>query len=111
MTDLGKYIRQRRRALDLTQKELGDRLSTMGVKRSAFAVSNWETGRQKPPIDVIPILAKALEEPSIVKILDLAGTLDNLPEPELIRLLAKASPTTRKQILKVAKTLMEDEAN
>lgn len=111
MTELGKYIRQRRRALDLTQKELGERLERTGSKRSEFAISNWETGRQIPPIDIIPALARALEEQSIVKMLDLAGILDNLPEPDLIRLLETVSPVERKKIANMIKSYLTDESN
>lgn len=107
-TELGKYIRQRRRALDLTQKELGERLAGMGIKRSEFAVSNWERGKQKPPIDVIPALARALEEQSVVKILDLSGILDNLPEPDLIRFLDTLPITERKRATKAVKSIFED---
>lgn len=50
------YIRERRRALGLTQEDLAGRL---GVDRSAVAY--WETGARTPTTDKLPALAAAME--------------------------------------------------
>lgn len=111
MTQLGKYIRQRRRSLDMTQKQLGERLNAMGVKRSEFAISNWETGRQPVPIDLIPAIAAALEEVSLAKWYDMAGVVDAFNAAELIRLLDGASPADIDYITKMAKTFFKHKSS
>lgn len=78
-TSLGDYIASRRRALRLTQAEISERLMSYGVDRSASAIANWETGKQVIPIEILPALAGALEEKSVVKLYALAGVLANLP--------------------------------
>lgn len=49
-------LRARRRALGMTQQQLGDRL---GVCRSAVAM--WETASAFPSISILPRLAEALQ--------------------------------------------------
>lgn len=49
-------LRARRRALGMTQQQLGDRL---GVSRSAVAM--WETRSAYPSASILPRLAEALQ--------------------------------------------------
>lgn len=49
---------QARKALKLTQKQLGDALDV-----TDSAVSQWERGEAVPELDKIPLLAKELKKP------------------------------------------------
>ena len=56
MMDLPGRIRERRRALGLTQDQLADMLHV-----SRQTVSHWETGRVTPDLENLTQLAEALE--------------------------------------------------
>ncbi len=56
MRDIGKNIRQQRVQKNLTQDDLADRIHT-----TRQTVSNYETGRSRPDIDTLILLAEALE--------------------------------------------------
>ncbi len=111
MTKLGEYIRKRRRALDMTQKGFSARLKSMGVNRSQFAVSNWETGRQTVPLDLLPPIAAALEEKSLANLYDLAGVVDAFSSADLIRLLNGATASDVEYITEMAKTYLKHKSN
>lgn len=87
MTDLGDYIQQRRKKLGLKQYELAQR-----VNRSASLVSEWETGNQDVPLDLIEPLATALEERSPLTLYELAGLLKDLPGRDIVKLLENMTP-------------------
>ena len=53
---VGKHIGKLRRELGLSQEQLAEKLS---VTRQA--VSNWETGRTQPSLEMLEALAKAFE--------------------------------------------------
>lgn len=53
---LARNIKSLRRAANLTQGELGDRL---GVEQSA--VSKWETGKAEPDASMLPVIARQLD--------------------------------------------------
>ena len=53
---MNQIIRERRKALGLTQEEVADYL---GV--SAPAVNKWETGKSYPDITLLPALARLLK--------------------------------------------------
>jgi len=111
MTELGKYIRKRRRAGDMTQKAFSERLRAMGIERSPFAISNWETGRQPVPLDLIPAIAAALEEESLPKLYDLAGVVDTFATADLIRLLDGASKGDIDYIIEITKSYLKHKAD
>lgn len=98
---LGDYIASRRRALRLTQAEISERLQSYGVDRSASAIANWETGKQAIPIEILPALANALEEQSVVQLYALAGVLANLPGSEIVRLMDRLSTDDRARIVRM----------
>ncbi len=79
MSLIGDYIARRRRTLRLTQTEVSERLSQYGVNRTSSTVAGWETDKQDPPVDILPALAKALEEPSVVQLYVAAGLFTSLP--------------------------------
>ena len=56
MSDVGKHIRQYRQERKLTQDALAEKLH---VTRQA--VSNWETGKNQPDLDMLAAIAGALE--------------------------------------------------
>lgn len=56
MADIGKNIRQQRIQKNMTQDDLAARIHT-----TRQTVSNYETGRSRPDVDTLPLLAEALE--------------------------------------------------
>lgn len=100
-TSLGDYIASRRRALRLTQAEISERLMSYGVDRSASAIANWETGKQVIPIEILPALAGALEEKSVVKLYAFAGVLANLPGADIVRLMDRLTDDERIRITRM----------
>lgn len=61
--EVGKYIYKQRKSLNLTQKELGEKLYI-----SPQAISKWETGETLPDTNILLLLADVLET-SVDKIL------------------------------------------
>lgn len=53
---IGKFIAERRKEQNMTQKELADRL---GI--TDRAVSKWENGRCMPDLSLLQPLSKALD--------------------------------------------------
>jgi len=53
---IGTYLRASREQAGLTQAELA---KVLGYSTAQF-VSNWERGISLPPLDVLPVVAKAL---------------------------------------------------
>ena len=53
---LGNFIAQRRKALDMTQKDLAEKLHVTDK-----AVSKWETGKGFPDLKIMEPLADALQ--------------------------------------------------
>lgn len=45
------WLKERREALGLNQEELTARLQIEGLDVSRSSLSNWETGRHKPPLE------------------------------------------------------------
>lgn len=87
MTDLGDYIQKRRKKLGIRQYELAQR-----INRSASLVSEWETGNQDVPLDLIEPLAAALEERSPLTLYELAGLLKDLPGRDIVKMLENMTP-------------------
>ena len=56
MADIGKNIRQQRIQKNMTQDDLAAR-----IHATRQTVSNYETGRSRPDVDTLPLLAEALE--------------------------------------------------
>lgn len=56
MQDIGKHIRQQRLRQNMTQDDLAQR-----IHATRQTVSNYETGRSRPDIDTLHLLAQALE--------------------------------------------------
>lgn len=107
MTELGTYIGERRRRLRLTQKEVSERLRSQGIDRDATTIANWETGRQEVPMELIPIIAKALED-SPVRLYELAGVLAQLPGSEIVKLLDGRSIEDVARIERLIRSYFED---
>jgi transcriptional regulator with XRE-family HTH domain len=68
---IGERIKERRKALNMSQTDLGNALG-----RTKAAVSLWETGRIKPYIDTVEELAKVLKTTS-----EYLLEYTNTPEP------------------------------
>lgn len=56
MGDIGKNIRQQRIQKNMTQEDLAAR-----IHATRQTVSNYETGRSRPDVDMLPLLSEALE--------------------------------------------------
>lgn len=97
MTDLGDYIQKRRKKLGLKQHELGYR-----VDRSKSLISEWETGKQEVPMELIEPLAKALEEKSPLTLYELAGHLKDVPGLDIVKTLEHFTP----EQLRVARAML-----
>ena len=53
---IGEQIKKARRNAGLTQKQLGDALGGKGIS----TISEWESGKRSPDIELIPKLAEVL---------------------------------------------------
>jgi transcriptional regulator with XRE-family HTH domain len=56
MTTFGQYLKEKREAAEVTQKDLQ---KALGYKSSQF-ISNFERNVSFPPANAIPVIAKAL---------------------------------------------------
>jgi transcriptional regulator with XRE-family HTH domain len=108
MNELGTYIADKRNALRLTQKEVVERMRLRGVNRDATTLANWEAGRQVVPLEVLPVLAEALEENSPTKLYDYAGILSTIPGSGIVRLLDGQSPETVERVERMIAALLEN---
>ncbi|MEZ7496493.1 helix-turn-helix transcriptional regulator [Leeuwenhoekiella aequorea] len=57
---LRQEIRRARRALDMTQQELADKLVEAGFKSSQAQIASYENGSVKPSLDKLDAIASAL---------------------------------------------------
>jgi len=74
--EIGTRIRQFRKAKNLTQKQLAD---ILGVANSR--VSNWEQGTNRPDVDKLADICRALSVPPS-ELLDVRLETDELSEHE-----------------------------
>lgn len=102
MTDLGDYIQKRRKKLGLKQHELAER-----VERSKSLISEWETGKQEVPMELIEPLAKALEERSPLTLFELAGHLKDVPGLDIVKDMEHFTPDQ----LRVARAMLRAMVN
>lgn len=109
MNDLGTYIAKRRNDLRLTQKEVVERMRKRGVMRDATTLANWEAGRQIVPLEILPILAEALEEKSPAKLYDYAGILASIPGSSIVRLLDGQPVETVERVERMIAALLKDD--
>lgn len=85
---VGKYIRERREALHLTQKEFTEKLKVFGLGREIGTLSDWERGKQHIQFEHLPHIAQALGE-SPLGLYAAAGLLDTVPNVPLILALSR----------------------
>jgi len=90
----GKQIAERRKALNLTQKELADRLHVTDK-----AVSKWERGINFPEVTLLEPLAKALNT-TVIELL----SLENADRNEIAGALTTISLEEKKQLVKELKS-------
>lgn len=98
----GNFISQRRKELNLTQKQLAEQLNVTDK-----AVSKWETGNGAPDIALLSSLAKTLNV-SVAELLDgeYSEESDVQSEKIIIEALQKAKKTQIKAIISVLTTLV-----
>jgi transcriptional regulator with XRE-family HTH domain len=110
-TALGKYIADRRKSLHLSQEDVAKRLESYGQYRAASTIANWETGRQKIPVELLEPLSKALDEHSPTPLFMLAGIFDNVPGIGIIKRLANASEKEVSRLERVIDALLQEQSN
>lgn len=100
----GKFIAQRRRALDLSQKQLAEKLNVTDK-----AVSKWETGKGSPDISLLTIIADTLHV-TVVELLNgeysEKSNIQEQTEKIVIEALQKAKKERTKTILSILLTLV-----
>lgn len=112
-TPIGKFIISRRGILGLTQKDVAERLTSLGYEYSSPAVAHWEnrTGKYAPPLDdpdFVSALARVLEVDRS-EILTQSGLLEGLNMQEdgdilhATNLFREMSPKQRKTALDILK--------
>ncbi len=57
---LGRWIRNHRKTVGLSQAGLLRRLESRGISVSQSAISRWESGDSAPPVEVLPALTECL---------------------------------------------------
>lgn len=108
MTTIGSYIAEKRRKLRLTQQDVADRLGSEGIQRKATTISSWENGNDPVPIELIPALARALEEPSPITMYELASVLENIPGNRIIKLFEDATPEELETVERIVRAYFKD---
>lgn len=98
---LGQYIAARRKALNMRQEDLSNKLKQLGAYRAPTTIANWEADRQIVPAEMLDALALALEEPSPVHLYDLAGILCKLPGRDIIKILDRLPPEDIERITRL----------
>ncbi len=98
----GNFISQRRKELNLTQKQLAEELNVTDK-----AVSKWETGNGAPDIALLSLLAKTLNV-SVAELLDGEYSEESVVQSEkiIIEALQKAKKAQIKAIISVLTTLV-----
>ena len=98
----GNFISQRRKELNLTQKQLAEQLNVTDK-----AVSKWETGNGAPDIALLSLLAKTLNV-SVAELLDgeYSEESDVQSEKIIIEALQKAKKAQIKAIISVITALV-----
>lgn len=108
---LGKYIADRRASLHLTQEDVAKRLGEYGQYRAASTIANWETGRQKIPVQIIEPLAKALGEKSPSTLYMMVGMFDNVPGGGIIKRLVNVSEKDISRIERMIDAFLQEQSN
>lgn len=100
--ELRSYIATQLERKRLSQKELADKLD-----RDPSTVSNWIHGRQPIPLDMIQVIATALEERNPLKMYKMAGIFVNHPAESLIEELADATDDEISLVKKLMRALLD----
>lgn len=108
---LGEYVKSKRNELRLTQEELAQRLENKGIQRTASTIAVWEAGRAEVPLEFINALAEALEESTPLRMLEIAGLLDNINGGDILRMLENASDEEVSRIRDVARVLLQKQVS
>lgn len=101
--ELRSYIATQLERKRLSQRELADKLD-----RDPSTVSNWIHGRQPIPLDMIEIIANALEEKNPLRMYKLAGIFSNHPAESLIEELSDATDAEISLVKKLMRALLHD---
>lgn len=99
MTSVGKYIRQRRRELDITQKSFGEMLGQYGESRKTSAISDWEREKKEVPVKLYVPISRVLNISPFV-LFEISGAFEGVSMEEFFEFLARrgVSPDVIKEI-------------
>lgn len=99
--ELRAYIKERLNAKRIQQKEFAEKLD-----RDPATINNWIKGRQPIPLDMIEVIANALEEKSPLPMYKMAGIFVNHPAASLIDELADATDDEIDLVKRLTRTLL-----
>jgi transcriptional regulator with XRE-family HTH domain len=75
MADVGEFLRNRRKELDISQEDLANKLTQLGQHATKQRVSLWEKGRNRLPV-ALPEFRQALAAALQMPVNDLMEQLD-----------------------------------
>lgn len=105
---LGQYIVRKRKSVGMTQEDLAARLKQLNEYRAASTIANWETDKQAVPLELLAVLAQALNEPSPTKLYALAGILDKIPGGGIALMLYDEPQETVQLIERLARVVIQE---
>ena len=118
-SNLGSFIRKHRTTQGWTQADLAKKLAQEGFSFTSQAISNWENGRDAPPIGLVnqsdrafvSVLAELLEVVPL-DLLNVARIIQSAPETdaddqELISLIREMSLRQKRALKEVARIILD----
>lgn len=100
----GAIIREYRKKAGMEQEELGSRL---GYTKNA--VHNWETGKSRPDLDVIPVLCRILGIPLDQFFVDAAGSRLSPAARHLAETFMSLDPIRQEMVTKMVTAVLDAE--
>lgn len=100
--ELRAYIKDRLDAKRIQQKEFAEKLD-----RDPATINNWIKGRQPIPLEMIEVIATALEEKSPLKMYKMAGIFVNHPAASLIEELDDATDDEISLVKRLMRALLD----
>lgn len=109
-----KWIRERREQLGITQEDLAARLQVRGHDFGRTAISHWEKGRYKPPLDNTEFVRAfadvlRLDVQTVLRLSGFEVVSGHSVVGERLAFIADRLPPAKQQhLLKIAETFLEN---